>query len=770
MAATSDAPPASYIGARLKRPDGRPKVAGEARYAADLSLPGMLHVRLLLSPYAHARIVGVEREAARALVGVVAVLTAEDLAPHVKSQPSSRARCLLAAGEVRYCGQPVVAVLAESEAIAEDALGLVEVEYEDLPAVLDTEAALAPDAPAVWPAGIPGVGAEAAGHGVEAAEGHAGSQDEYAGRPNVAASERLERGDVETGLAEADVVIRRTYQTPIVHQGYVEPHATLAAPEPGGGLTIWSSTQGVFLPREETARVLGWPDSRIRLVPMEVGGGFGGKGVLLEPLAGVLAVMYGRPIKVVLTRIDEFLAATPAPRSRIDLALGAKQDGTLTAVDARIVFDAGLYPGSPVHNAMIYIAGLYRIPNFRLRGYDVVTNTTPQGAYRAPGAVQGVFAIECAMDELAQSLGLDPIELRLKSCIVEGDLMPHGQRWARIGLKQCLETMWEHPAWRDRASRPDEGVGVAIGALMVTLQSASALCRLESDGTITTVIGSVDISGSNTALLQIAAEAFGLPIERVAISNADSTGAPHSPMSGGSKITLVVGAAIVEAAQDAKRQTFEIAADQLEADLDDLELVEGRIRVRGAPERSIGLDRIHKLTAMMYAQYPPVLGRGNIALKVRASAMACHLARVRVDPDTHRPEVLEYVAIHDVGRAINPAMVEENIHGGVAQGIGWALYERMAYDDAGGLVTSSLLDYTLPSSQQVPSIESVILEIPSQSGPYGLRGVGEPPVIPVAAAIANAVSAATGRRVTEIPVIPDALHRASSTPDGRADT
>jgi CO/xanthine dehydrogenase Mo-binding subunit len=765
MAVTPDAATASYIGARLTRPDGPPKVSGEARYAADLSLPGMLHVRLLLSPYAHARIVGVERQAALDLPGVVAVLTAEDLAPYVKSPPSSRARCLLAEGEVRYCGQPVVAVLADSDAVAEDALALIEVEYEDLPAVLDAEAALAPGAPVVWPEGIPGVGAEAAGHGVESGDGHGAGDDDLAGRPNIAASERMTRGDVAAGLAEADVVIRRTYRTPIVHQGYIEPHATVVAPEPGGGLTIWSSTQGVFLPREETARVLGWSDSRIRLVPTTVGGGFGGKGVLLEPLAGVLAVMFNRPIKVVLTRIDEFLAATPAPRSRIELALGAKRDGTLTAVDARIVFDAGLYPGSPVHNAMIYVAGLYRIPNFRVLGYDVVTNTIPQGAYRAPGAVQGVFAIESAMDELAQTLGIDPIELRLKSCIVEGDLMPHGQRWARIGLVQCLETMRDHPTWKARQSRPGEGVGVAIGALMVTLQSASALCRLESDGTVTAVVGSVDISGSNTALQQILAEAFGLSIERVAISNADSTGAPHSPMSGGSKITLVVGAAIVEAAQDAKRQAFEIAADQLEADLDDLELVDGHIRVRGAPERSIGLDRIHSLTAMMYAQYPPVLGRGNIALKVRASAMACHLARVRVDPDTHRPEVLEYVAVHDVGRAINPAMVEENIHGGVAQGIGWALYEQMAYDETGGLVTSSLLDYTLPSSQQVPSIESVILEIPSQSGPYGLRGVGEPPVIPVAAAVANAVSAAIGRRITEIPITAGALHRAASGPD-----
>ena len=766
--ATTPHSPDSYIGARLKRPDGPAKLTGDARFAADLSLPGLVHVRLLLSPYAHARILSVNGDAARKVPGVVDVLTAADLAPLVKSPPLSHARCLLADGEVRFCGQPVVAVVAESEAIAEDALGLIEVEYDELPAVLTADAALAPDAPAVWPEGLPGVGAEAAGHGVEAA-GDASANpadDDQLRSPNVAATERMDRGDIAAGLADAEVIIRRTYRTPIIHQGYIEPHATLAAPEPGGGLTIWSSTQGVFLPREETARVLGWSDSRIRLIPTTVGGGFGGKGVLLEPLAGVLAVMFQRPVRIVMTRMDEFLAATPAPRGQIDLTLGARRDGTLTAIDARVIFDAGLYPGSPVTNAMIYVAGFYRVPHLRLRGYEVVTHTIPQGAYRAPGAVQGVFAIEQAMDELAETLGRDPLDLRLQSCISEGDLMPHGQRWAKIGLRECLETLLQHPAWKDRQARPNEGVGVALGGLMVTLQSASALVRLESDGTITALVGSVDISGSNTALLQITAEAFGLPIERVALSNADSTGAPHSPMSGGSKITLVVGAAISEACADAREQVFDIAADQLEAAPEDLELVEGRVRVRGAPERTIGLDRIHQLTAMMYAQHPAVLGRGNVILKVRASAMAAHLARVKVDPDTHRVEVLEYVAVHDVGRAINPALVEENIHGGVAQGIGWALYEQMLYDEDGRLVTSSLLDYTLPGSHQIPPIQSVMLEVPSQSGPYGLRGVGEPPVIPVAAAIANAVHAATGRRITEIPISSEALHRATTEADG----
>lgn len=746
----------SLIGARLPRPDGPAKATGEARYAADLALPGMLHVRLLLSPFAHARIVSVNVTEARAVTGVVDVVTAAEIADLVKAPPVSRSRCLLAYGEVRYCGQPVAAVLAESDAAAEDALALIDVAYEELPAVLDLDAALAPDAQAVWPEGLPGTSAEAAGHGVES--GGESEADDPARSPNVALAERLDRGDVEAGLREADVVVRRTYRTPVVHQGYLEPHATLAALEPGGNsLSIWTSTQGVFLPREETARVLGWADHQVRLVPMTIGGGFGGKGVLLEPLAGVLAVKYKRPVKLVLTRMDEFLAATPAPRARIDLALGAKRDGTLTAVDARVVFDSGLFPGAPVHNALIYIGGLYRVPNLRLRGYEVVTNTIPQGAYRAPGAVQGVFAIESAMDELARELGADPIELRLKSCVQEGDLMPNGQQWAKIGLRECLERLREHPAWQHRQAAPNEGVGIAIGGLMITLNSASALARLESDGRITGIVGTVDISGLHTGLRQLAAEAFGVPIDRVAISNPDSTGAPHAPMSGGSKMTLVVGSALVQACEDARQQVFEIAADQLEASVNDLELVDGMVQVKGAPEQRIGLDRIYVLTTMMYGQYPPVLGRGNKIIKVRASAMAAHLARVRVDPDTHRPEVLEYVAIHDVGKAINPAMIEENIHGGVTQGLGWALYERMTYDEAGQLVTGSLQDYTLPASLQVPPIETVIVEVPSQSGPYGLRGIGEPPVIPVAPAIANAIADVTGLRLTEIPIVAEAI-------------
>ncbi|MDP8924723.1 MAG: xanthine dehydrogenase family protein molybdopterin-binding subunit [Chloroflexota bacterium] len=753
-----ETPPAasSIIGARLKRPEGGERVTGRTRFAADLSLPGLLHARLVLSPHTHARIARIDASAALAQPGVVSVATAETLAPYVKAAAHSRARALLARDEARFCGQPVAVVLAESEAAAEDALALVDVEYAELPAVLDAEAAFAPDAPAVWPEGLPGQNAEAAGHGMES-----GSRAADESRsPNVAATERMDRGDVAAGFRDADVVVERTYHTQSVHQGYLEPHATLAATDPTGDLTIWSSTQGVFFPRDEVATVLGWPEARIKVVATPVGGGFGGKGVLLEPLVAVLAVAYGRPVSLVMTRMDEFLAATPTPRCRLDVKLGAKRDGTLTALEARILFDAGLFPGAPVANACIYVAGFYRVPHIKVRGYEVVTHTIPNGAYRGPGAVQGVFAIESTMDELARELDLDPIELRLKSCVVGGDPMPHGQTWAKLGLRQCLERLREHPAWRDRARRPNEGVGVAIGGLMGTLQPASALCRLGADGTITIVVGSVDISGSNTALLQLAADAFGVPPERVTLVNADSTTAPFAGMSGGSRITLTVGAAVVDAARDARSQAFAIAADRLEASPDDLELVDGRVRVRGAPERSLGLDQIAQVSTTIYSPYPPVLGRGTTALTTRASGMVAHLARVRIDPDTHAPRVVEYVAVQDAGRAINPAEVEGNIHGGVAQGIGWALYETMAFDPEGRILTASFLDYALPTSHHVPPVEAVIVEEASESGPHGLRVVGEPPVIPGAATIANAIRDATGLRMAELPITPERLHRA----------
>jgi CO/xanthine dehydrogenase Mo-binding subunit len=746
--AVSD-PPRTYLGTRVPRVDGPEKVTGQARFGDDLTLYGLLHVRLVLGQYAHARIKRVDGSAALKQPGVLAVITADDLAALLKSPPTSRAREMLAKGETRFCGQPVAAVVAESEAAAEDAIALVDVEYEDLPAVLDPMDALQPDAPAVWPDGVPGKKA------VEDA-----ASDPALGSPNLADWVQYDRGDVAAGFAEADVVVERSYRTSIVHQSYLEPHTSTAMMDPLGNLTVWSSTQGVFLPRQEIARALGLPEHRVKVVAPHLGGGFGGKGILTQPLAAALAITYGRPVRVIYTRMDELQAANPAPRMFTTIKIGAKKDGSLTALDARLVVNSGLYNGGPLANSTLYSGAFYKFPSLKIRGYTVVTNTTPAGAYRAPGGPQTMFSVESTMDDLARELGIDPIELRLKNASGEGDPMPNGRPWPKIGLRECLEQLKNHPAWKDRQHDPNEGVGVAIGGLFGGLQSAGASCRLENDGSLTIVVGSVDISGTNTGLVLMAAEALGIPPERIRVVNADTDSAPFAGNAGGSKITLTVGTAVVQAAGEARAQIFSIAADQLEVASEDLEMSGGRVQVAGTPERSLGLDQIARLSTANMGKYPPVFGQGRSAVEERAPGIAAHLARVRVDPDTHEPKVIGYVAVQDVGCAVNPAGIEDQIHGGVAQGIGWALYEGIVFDEDGRVVNGSWLDYAVPTAEKVPPIETVLLEVPSRSGPFGVRGVGEPPVIPGAAAIGNAIRDAVGVRLTEIPMTAEKLHRA----------
>jgi CO/xanthine dehydrogenase Mo-binding subunit len=549
----------------------------------------------------------------------------------------------------------------------------------------------------------------------------------------------------------------------MVHQAYLEPHASIAALDPLGNLTIWTSTQALFYSRSEVAELLGLPEAKVKVVPMPVGGGFGGKVVLLEPLAAALSVIARRPVSLVYTRMDEFLNATPAPQSSIELKLGARGDGSLTALEARIVFDAGLFPGAPTSVAAIVVGGYYRVPNFRIRGYEVITNKAAQGAYRAPGAVQGTFAIESLVDDLARELGLDPLELRLKNCAREGDRLPNGASWPRIGMQECLEAIRDHPLYQAAgraAEAPSngwlEGVGVAVGGWLGGIQPASALCRIENDGTFSVVVGSVDIAGTNTGLALMAAEALGVERDRIRIVNADSDSAPYAGMSGGSKITLTVGDAVARAADEARRQILAIAADQLEASIEDLEIADGQVQVRGVPERTVDLAKIARDSTAFGGKYEPILGRGSSAITQRAPGFAAHLARVRVDRETGLTQVTDYVAVQDVGKAIYPPGIADQMMGGVVQGLGWALYEQMTYDADGQLLTASLLDYTLPGAHQAPlKIEPIILEIPSQSGPFGVRGVGEPPVVPAAPAIANAVRAATGARLTELPMTPE---------------
>jgi CO/xanthine dehydrogenase Mo-binding subunit len=445
----------------------------------------------------------------------------------------------------------------------------------------------------------------------------------------------------------------------------------------------------------------------------------------------------------------------------MSVKLGAKADGTITALQARITFDTGASAGSPLQIACMLLGGYYRFPNLDIRGFEALTNKPGAGAYRAPGAQQATFAIESAMDEMARKLNVDSVELRLKNCVVEGDQRPNGGAWPRIGLKECLEALRDHPAWRDRATaqRSGRGVGVAIGGWPGGIEPSTAICRLDSNGKLTVVLGSVDLTGTNTVFAQVAAEAFGMDANDIQVTTAPTDAAPYAGGTGGSKITYTISGAVQKAADDARRQILGIAAQHLEAAVEDLEIVDGNVRVKGVPDSGVSLKQIAAMSMSFGGKYDPVYGTGSTAITESAPGFAAHLVEVGVDDVTGEARVERYVAVQDVGFAINPTFVEGQIHGGVAQGLGWALYEGMEYDPEGQLLSATLMDYALPKATMVPPIETVLVEVPSAHGAYGAKGVGEPPAIPGPAAVANAIRDAIGVRVEQLPIKPEALAR-----------
>ena len=740
----------SVIGRPYPLIDGRARVTGALRYTADLPQVGVLHARFVTSPHPHARIDGIDTAAAEALPGVVRVLTAADL-PDLP--PTSRARLLLARERVLFVGQPVALVVAESEAAAEDAAPAVEVSYTALPAVATLEDAIADGAPLVWPEGMPGEDDEAAAHGIDVAGEETGPQ-----RSNLANPVSFRRGDPEAAFASAHAVVERSYRTSIVHQSYLEPHATQVDPGSGvDGVTVWSCTQAQFAVRKEVADVLGVPESDVLVKPMPVGGGFGGKFMLYQPLVALAARALGAPLRLVLTRQEELLATTPAPASRATLKLAADADGKLTAIAADYKFDSGCFPNSPHSGAAMTTGSLYQCPNFTLHGAAVLTHKPSTGAYRAPGNPQLAFALESTLDELARELGIDPIELRLRNASRPGEPMANDQPWPNIGMHQVLKRARQHPIWRDRAAAhaAGRGVGVAIGGWQGGVEGATAACTMNRDGTLHVHVGSVDLTGTTTAFAMIAADVFGIDPEQVRVISADTEPGYYSGASGGSKILYTVGPAVAAAARDAREQALRIAATEFEADAADLEIVDGAVRVKGVPAPALPLAEIAAKTMRFGSQYAPVKGNGRTAPAGRSPAFCAQLAEVEVDAETGTVEVRRLAVVQDVGKAINPLTAGGQLMGGAMQGLGWALYEAVEYDSGGQLLTGSLMDYAIPNiTQSAHHLESVMVEVPSDHGPYGARGVGEPPVIATAAAVSNAIRDACGGRVATLPMTP----------------
>ncbi len=744
------------VGKRVKRSDAPERLTGQLRYAGDLALPGLLHARLARAPHASARIVSVDRSAAERTPGVVAVLTATDLPVVNLREAVDNRHIVMALDRVVYVGQPVAVVLAESEAAAEDGAQAVEVDYEVQHATVDPLQALQLDAPVVRERGRADE-EELGEHGAAAG----GSQAEQPQAPNVASHQRYSRGDVEQAFQEADLVVEREYRTPWVHQSYLEPQVCAATVDPLGNVVVYACTQAMFRTRDTVAAVLGKSPRQVRVVPMPVGGGFGGKFGLIEPLVAALAVSAGRPVRLAFTRSDEFGAGNPAPSSIFRVKAGVRSDGTFLALKGDVIFDAGAKPGAPAAHAAMCLAVFYRWQNLDIDATEVVTHKTPTGAYRAPGLPQAMFACESLVDELAEKLGMDPIELRKQNVIHEGDIRPDGSPWPQVGLAECLERAV--PVYQQERAKlgPGEGVGVALGGWFGGAEPSAALCRLESDGTLQVALGAVDLTGTNNGFQVIAAEAFGFEsVDQVQVTTVDTDSAPYAGATGGSKTIYTMGPSVMKAAQEARQRVLQIAAAELEAAVEDLELVNGEVRVKGVPGKVRTLRQIYRLSASFGARHEPVVGKGESAIAQRSPGSGVHIARVRVDLETGRVEPVRYVIVQDVGRAINPATVEAQIQGGGAQGVGWGMYEEIVHDESGTPITASLMDYTIPKASQMPELEAILVEVPSTIGPYGAKPVGEPPVIPGGAVIANAVHAATGARITQLPLTPERVQKA----------
>jgi CO/xanthine dehydrogenase Mo-binding subunit len=746
------------IGTRPVRHDGLDKVTGRALYGADVQPAGCLHGRILRSPHAHAVVRGIDVSAALAFPGVEAVATSADL-----PEPGSRIAELgegavnlrhlssncLARDKVLYRGHAVAAVAAVNPHVAEEALKLIRVDYEVLPPVIDVVKAMGDDAPILHP----DLRTEAL------AKGANGQQDRAT---NVAKHIQFRLGDTAKGFAEAAVVVEREFHTSTVHQGYIEPHNATALWNPDGSLTIWCSTQGAFTVRAQVAELLQVPVSKIKVVPMEIGGGFGGKiRVYLEPVAAVLSRKTGRPVKVLMNRAEVFEGTGPTPGSFIRVKMGADRTGRLTAAEAYMVYEAGAYPGSWVSPGAMCIFACYDIPNVFIDGYDVVVNKPATAAYRAPGATNAAFASESVVDELCEKLNLDPLDFRIRNGAHEGTRRADGVTFPRIGMIETAQAAQKHPHYHsplttDHSPFP-RGRGVASGFWFNVGLKSSVSASVNPDGTVSLVEGSTDIGGTRTSIAMQLAEALGIRAEDVKPTVADTDGVGYTDVTGGSRVTYATGFAAYETAQDIKRQLIARAAEIWGVPSEEVVYEGGTLRARN--DRSKAMT-FRELAGKLQQTGGFIVGRASVDPPFPGGAFATHIVDIEVDPETGKVAILRYTAVQDAGTAIHPSYVEGQIQGGVVQGIGWALNEEYFYNDRGEMMNASFLDYRMPTSLDLPMIEPVIVEVPDPNHPFGVRGAGEVPIVPPPAALANAIYRAVGVRMRRLPMSPGHVAKA----------
>lgn len=739
---------------RQPRLEGVAKVTGKTTYVGDVQLPHMVHVKVLRSPCAHALIKRLDTSAAKAYPGVVGVFTAADIPDHLPRDSANRLYTAFAEHEVMFYGQATAAVVAEAPSVAEEALDLIQVEYEELPAVMDIIEALKPDAPPVRHS--------MAGIDRSELQAHTTLSDTGASAapasPNITQRMEWSRGNVEAAIKDAEVVIERSFRTSWVHQGYIEPMGAIVDCDLDNNYRVWLSTQGDFTSREGLARILGVQENKIVVEYVEMGGGFGAK---IQPYAAVIPAIISRllhrPVKHIYTRSEDLRSGDPAPQAHFDLTLAAKRDGTLLALKARAIYDSGSFPGSPLMPGANLLGGYYKFPNLEIEGIEVITNRVSQGALRAPGTPQATFAIESAMDILAKELNMDSVELRLKNTVEQGDPMPNGRSYGKIGAREVLQRLKETDFWKnrnDRKGRPGTkvGVGIAQGGWLGGSAPSSASVMLNSDGSVSVLVGTNDITGIHTSFAQIAAEVLGLPIEQVTVNPGSTAAAPFAGTSAGSKSLRTVGLSVKAAAEDAREQMLSIVAPRLECKPEDLETADGVVRMKSDHEKAISFEVLGTMSTGFGSPVPVILGRGRMGSPVTAPGFSLQGAKVEVDEETGLVTILEAVCVQDVGFAINPLSVEGQIQGGVTQALAIGFSEEMMWDDKGVLRNPSLLDYRIPTSLDVPPIETVLVEIPVEgAGPYGAKGVGEPPIAAGATAVVNAIADAVGARVYTLP-------------------
>jgi CO/xanthine dehydrogenase Mo-binding subunit len=734
------------VGTRPIRPDGVDKVTGRATFGADFVMPGMLWGKVKRSPHAHARIVKIDASKALALPGVKSVITGADF-PDIPTEEAfigegpvnfrDQAYNVIARGKALYEGHAVAAVAATTEAICDAALELIEVTYEVLPFVIDVEDAMKPDAPILHDDLFT-----------------AGVEPKPTKASNVSKRIAFKKGDVEAGFAEAEVTVEGKWTTQAVHQAYIEPHACVCSVGADGQVNIISSSQGQFMVRAYTAKLLAMNIANIRATPAEIGGGFGGKTIVyLEPLAVAMSKQCGRPVKMVMTREEVFRASGPTSGAVIEVKLGAKKDGTITAARAVMSYQAGAFPGSPVQPGVMCCFAMYDVANVETIGYDVVSNRAKVAAYRAPGAPISTFATESAMDDLARKLGMDPLALREKNAAKNGTKTHYGPTLVNIGYMETLQAARSTEHYRTKLGK-FQGRGVASGFWFNIGGESSAAVHVAEDGTVVAVSGNPDIGGSRASIGMMVAEVLGVPAEIVRTVVGDTVSIGFTHVTGGSRVTFATGMAATQAAEKVVEQLKSRAAQIWDIPVEAVEWKDGQAFPAGSNAGAFEPLSIAAIALKSGRTGGPISAEVSLNAQGAGPGFATHLCDVEVDPETGQVTILRYTAVQDVGKAIHPSYVEGQVQGGAVQGIGWALNEEYIYDKDGKMDNPGFLDYRCPVASDLPMVDAILVEVPNPRHPFGAKGVGEVPIVPPMAAVANAIRDAIGIRMHHLPMSP----------------